>query len=64
MKPELEKLCTEFTASRDAVKAAFRWDNKVLHSVCANIFCANGQTADTDSSGSQSTDTDTAGKPE
>ena len=48
MKPELEKLCTEFTASRDAVKAAFRWDNKVLHSVCANIFCANGRTADTD----------------
>ena len=48
MKPELEKLCIEYTANRDAVKKAFRWDKKELFAVCANIFCANGQTADAD----------------
>ena len=48
MKTELEKLCTDYIASRDAVKNAFRWDNDVLYSVCANIFCACGQTADTE----------------
>ncbi len=47
MKPELEKLCTEYIACRDAVKKAFRWDKSELFAVCANIFCANGQTADT-----------------
>ena len=48
MKPELEKLCTEYTANRDAVKKAFRWDKNELFAVCANIFCANGQAADAD----------------
>ena len=49
MKPELEKLCTEYIANREAVKKAFRWDNSALYAVCANIFCANGQQADADS---------------
>ncbi|MBO4471187.1 MAG: DUF4003 family protein [Clostridia bacterium] len=49
MKPELEKLCSEYIANRDAVKKAFRWDNSALYAVCANIFCANGQRADADS---------------
>ena len=48
MKPELEKLCTEYIANRDAVKKAFRWDKSELFAVCANIFCANGQAADAD----------------
>ena len=46
MKPELEKLCREFIANRDAAAKAFRWDNGALHSVCANIFCACGKTAE------------------
>ena len=48
MKPELEKLCTEYITNRDAVKKAFRWDKSELFAVCANIFCANGQAADAD----------------
>ena len=40
MKPELEKLCNDFISGRDAVKAAFRWENDALHSVCAGVFCA------------------------
>lgn len=46
MKPELEKLCQEYIANRKAVEKAFRWDNGTLHTVCANIFCACGKTAD------------------
>ena len=46
MKEELEKLCTEYIANREAVKKAFRWDDSALYSVCANIFCACGKTAD------------------
>lgn len=46
MKPELEKLCQGFVSNRDAVGKAFRWDNSALHTVCANIFCAHGETAD------------------
>lgn len=48
MKPELEKLCKEYISNRDAVKEAFRWENDALHAVCANIFCARGETADTE----------------
>ena len=48
MKPELEKLCQEFISNRDAVKEAFRWENDALHAVCANIFCARGETVDTE----------------
>ena len=48
MKPELEKRCQEYIANRDAVKEAFRWENGALHAVCANIFCARGETADTE----------------
>ena len=47
MKPELERLCREYIVNRDAVKSAFKWDNSALHTVCANIFCACGKTADT-----------------
>ena len=47
MKPELEKLCSEYIANRDAVAKAFRFDKSELHNVCANIFCAAGKTADT-----------------
>ena len=46
MKPELEKRCQAYISNRDAVKEAFRWENGALHSVCANIFCARGKTAD------------------
>ena len=46
MKPELEKLCQEYIANRDAVGKAFRWDDNALYNVCANIFCANGKAAD------------------
>ena len=46
LKPELEKLCQEYITNRDAVKEAFRWENSALHSVCANLFCARGETAD------------------
>ena len=46
MKPELEKLCTDYIANREALKKAFRWDNKTLFSAGANIFCANGHNAD------------------
>ena len=48
MKPELEKLCTDYTVNREAVKKAFRWDNSAFYAVCANIFCANGHMADAD----------------
>ncbi len=48
MKTELEKLCQEYISGRDAVKEAFRWENEALHAVCANIFCARGETADTE----------------
>ena len=46
MKQELEKLCGEYVANRDAVAKAFKWDNDALHNVCANIFCACGKAAD------------------
>lgn len=46
MKPELEKICMDYIANREAVKKAFRWDNKALFAVGANIFCANGHHAD------------------
>ena len=46
MKPELEKLCADYIANRDQVEKAFRWDSSDLYTVCANIFCACGQTAD------------------
>ena len=48
MKPELEKLCADYIANRDAVQKAFRWDSGDLYSVCANLFCAAGQAADPD----------------
>ena len=48
MKPELEKLCTEFIANREIVKEAFRWENAAVYFVCANLFCAGGRTADKD----------------
>ncbi len=48
MKPELEQLCVDYIANRDAVSKAFRFDDKALHAVCANIFCACGIAADTD----------------
>ena len=48
MKPELEKLCADYIANRDTVGKAFRWDSDDLYSVCANVFCACGQTADID----------------
>ena len=48
MKPELEKLCKDFISNRDSVKEAFRWENDALHAVCANIFCARAETADTE----------------
>ena len=48
MKPELEKLCANYIANRDTVGKAFRWDSDDLYSVCANVFCACGQTADID----------------
>ena len=47
MKLELERLCGEYIANRDAVSSAFRWDKDALHTVCANIFCACGRQADT-----------------
>lgn len=47
MKEGLEKLCASYVASREAVQKAFRWDSSDLYSVCANIYCACGQTADT-----------------
>ncbi len=46
MKPELEKLCTEFIANRDIVKQAIKWGDSDVYSACANIFCACGKTAD------------------
>ncbi|MBR3108625.1 MAG: DUF4003 family protein [Clostridia bacterium] len=48
MKPELENLCLEYIANREEVGKAFRWDNSALHTVCANIFCACGKTADSE----------------
>ena len=48
MKPELDKLCQEYISNRDAVKEAFRWGKSALHTVCANIFCARGNAADTE----------------
>ena len=48
MEPKLEKRCMEYLAYRDAVRKAFRLDNKDLYDVCASIFCACGQTADTE----------------
>ena len=48
MKPELEKLCADYIVNRDTVGKAFRWDSSDLYSVCANMFCACGQTADAD----------------
>ena len=46
MKPELEKLCTDFIANRATVKEAFKWDNAAVYAICANLFCASGRTAD------------------
>ena len=46
MKAELETICGAYAANREAVKAAFRWDNKALYSVGANIFCAAGKPAE------------------
>ena len=46
MKEQLEKLCTAYVANREAVQQAFRRDNSALYSVCANIYCACGKTAD------------------
>ena len=46
MEPKLEKRCMEYLAKRDALRKAFRLDNKDLYDVCASIFCACGQAAD------------------
>ena len=46
MKPELEKLCTEFITNLDIVKKAFKCDDSSVYSICANLFCATGRTAD------------------
>ena len=46
MKPELEKLCADFTANREEIRKAFGRKAGAMQPVCANIFCANGQTAD------------------
>ena len=46
MEPKMEKRCMEYLANRDAVRKAFRLDNKDLYDVCASIFCACGQAAD------------------
>lgn len=46
MKPELEKTCADYIANRNAVKKAFRFNDATIWSVCANLFCACGHTAD------------------
>ncbi len=46
MKPELEKLCTSFIDSMEAVREAFRWDDRAVYPVCANILCAYGREVD------------------
>ena len=46
MKAELEKLCMEYAANREAVQEAFRFTDSEVYPVCANIFCAHGQKAD------------------
>ncbi|MCR5566338.1 MAG: DUF4003 domain-containing protein [Clostridiales bacterium] len=46
MKPELEKICADYIANRDTVKKAFRFNDAAIWSVCANLFCACGHTAD------------------
>ena len=46
MKPELEKGCADYLANRGAVKKAFRFNDAAIWSVCANLFCACGHTAD------------------
>ena len=48
MKPELEKLCADYIANRDTVGNVFKWDSNDLYTVCANVFCACGKTADAD----------------
>lgn len=42
MKESLVRLCDAFIAHRDAVRAAFRWDNSMLYPVAASIFCEQG----------------------
>ncbi len=46
MKPELEKLCADFTANREEIRKAFGRKAGAMQPVCANIFCASGQAAD------------------
>ena len=48
MKPELEKLCADYIANRDTVGKVFKWDSNDLYTLCANLYCACGQTADVD----------------
>ena len=48
MQDELARLCEEFAANRNTVKAAIRGHNRRIYSVCASIFCGRGQTARAD----------------
>ena len=48
MNSKVEKLCRDFDSNRDAVGKAFRRVNNALQTVCANIFFAHGETADTE----------------
>ena len=45
MKANLQALCDQFISNRDIIKSAFRWDSHYLFPVCANLFCARGETA-------------------
>ena len=42
---ELLRLCEEFVADRNTVKAAIRGHNRRIYAVCASIFCGRGQRA-------------------
>ena len=46
MRPELQKLCEKFIASRDEVKKAFKAEFDDVYPICANIFLSHGKTAE------------------
>jgi hypothetical protein len=46
MREDLKRIAENFIKNRDAVKAAFPWDNSMFYPICSMIFTNEGKTAD------------------
>lgn len=46
MRPELQRLCSDFISNREEIKKAFKAQFSEVYPVCANIFLSRGKSAD------------------